>query len=257
MAGSRVPSPRTLTTEPWHWSQPAASMAGPVRLSARALVRSPTTATASAWTEPCCSSTSTVWQRPQSLGETMVAMTCPSCSMASLSSRAAWWQSMQLTPALAWALSCHCWCSPADDLAWQLAHASPAGCPQLLGSSLTLAARTAVGARTNPATKTQDRDPRQPTRLVSVAHLSPFGWFMRGHRWAPRRPRAPLGARGGGIIPGAPGRRNGARSTRRVSAWSPAGPPPGGSAGTPAAPGQWGWRCPAPGHGPPDPRAPV
>src|SRR5512139_1828153 len=53
---------------------------------------------------------------------------------------------MQFTPALACALSCHCLASPADDFWWQLTQSLPTSRPQLLLSSVTLAASTAVAA---------------------------------------------------------------------------------------------------------------
>jgi hypothetical protein len=63
---------------------------------------------------------------------------------------------MQFTPALWWALSCHCWVSPAEALVWQLTQSAPAGCPHALGSSFTLAAHR--GAETQSARMSKTRD---------------------------------------------------------------------------------------------------
>ena len=106
VAGSSLPSPRTLIWEPWHCQQPftAAALLPPGKpgvtmprlpstTSARTLSSDPRMRPPLEWWEDANSRASSSWQRAQSLGETIVAIASPSCSNASGSPSLAAWHS--------------------------------------------------------------------------------------------------------------------------------------------------------------------
>jgi len=93
VAGSRVPSFRTFTCEPWHCQHPLTAAAEtpsgkagvtnalfPSTTSASTLSREPRMRPAFAWCEATNSFTSCAWQRAQSSGLTMTEIIMPWCS---------------------------------------------------------------------------------------------------------------------------------------------------------------------------------